>query len=399
MLALSALAFAPPPATNKAGTARWMVSNINWGALSTTSSRKDGTTIGDAFGNPYSFADVGGVPYMYASDLDASMQDNATHSQASLALSEAAVTTSDGAAAFSACDIANVSALGDPENPPCARLVLSGKMVRVVAKSDEETAAKAALFARHPSFKHYPSGHGFFVAKLALDGLWLIDFYGGAAIIKPADYFAASPSAPAAARLLPGAKAPASAVAVAVGSKPPPTSEHPETARWMASNLEYGFLSTTSTRSDGTTVGQAFGNPYSFADVGGVPYIYASLLDASMVDTLGTEGASPRASLALSEAALPGKPLSSCHIGSFPFGDPENPPCARLVLSGSVVKVTNATEVAAAKAALFARHPSFKDYPSGHDFFVGKLDVDGLWLIDMFGGAAIIKPADYFAAK
>ena len=69
------------------------------------------------------------------------------------------------------------------------------------------------------------------------------------------------------------------------------------------------------------------------------------------------------------------------------------------MLSGSVVKVTNATEEAAAKAALFARHPSFKDYPTSHDFFVGKLDVDGLWLIDMFGGAAIIKPADYFAVN
>ena len=123
--------------------------------------------------------------------------------------------------------------------------------------------------------------------------------------------------------------------------------------------------------------------------MGGVPYVYASLLDASMVDTLGAPGASPRATLALSEAALPSKPLSACHIGSFPFGEcaavpalyhlrparplgppsfttcvtfavggsPENPPCARLVLSGAVVKVTDASEEASAKAALFARHP------------------------------------------
>ena len=116
-LSNAALSFAPP-ASNHAATARWMVSNINWGVLSTTSSRSQGSTVGDAFGNPYSFADVGGVPYMYASDLDASMQDNATHSRASLAISEAAVTTADGTATFSAYNIANVSALGDPENPP-----------------------------------------------------------------------------------------------------------------------------------------------------------------------------------------------------------------------------------------------------------------------------------------
>ena len=55
--------------------------------------------------------------------------------------------------------------------------------------------------------------------------------------------------------------------------------------------------------------------------------------------------------LALSEAAVPGAPLSACKIGSF-LGDPENPPCARLVLSGDVVKVAaNSTEETAAKAA------------------------------------------------
>ena len=83
---------------------------------------------------------------------------------------------------------------GDPENPPCARLVLSGLVSQVAAGSDEETKAKAALFERHPSLKNYPSGHDFFVAKLSIDGLWLIDAYGGAADIKPADYFNAVPS-------------------------------------------------------------------------------------------------------------------------------------------------------------------------------------------------------------
>merc|ERR1719188_2532162 len=85
--------------------------------------------------------------------------------------------------------------LGDPENPPCARLVLSGKMVRVAANSTEEKAANAALFAKHPSFTKYPKDHAFYTAKLEIDGLWLISFYGGAAIIPPSEYFAAEPSA------------------------------------------------------------------------------------------------------------------------------------------------------------------------------------------------------------
>ena len=184
--------FSPAPTPSKAATARYMVSTVDWGALVTTSSRSEGTTVGDAFANPYSFADVAGVPYVYASSLDASFVDiNASTPRATLALSEAALVDSKGVATIAACNIANAQALGDPENPPCARLVLSGTVVKVAAGSAEETAAKAALFSRHPSFKAFPPGHGFFVAKLAIDGLWLIDFYGGAAIIAPADYFAA----------------------------------------------------------------------------------------------------------------------------------------------------------------------------------------------------------------
>merc|ERR1719324_230061 len=92
---------------------------------------------------------------------------------------------------------------------------------------------------------------------------------------------------------------------------PPSWEKKPETARWMVQALTWGALSTLSTRSDGSTVGDAFGNPYSFADVAGVPYFYASGLDASMIDlfgsestSLGSDETSTRASLSLSEAAL-----------------------------------------------------------------------------------------------
>jgi hypothetical protein len=97
-----------------------------------------------------------------------------------------------------------------------------------------------------------------------------------------------------------------------------------------------------------------------------MPYFFASMLDASMIDLFGAN-ASPRATLALSEASLAGTSArSSCKIGTF-LGDPENPPCARLVLSGSVSKVAaGSSEEATAKAALIAKHPSFANYPTSH---------------------------------
>lgn len=126
-----------------------------------------------AFGNPNSIADLDGVPYIYASNEDSSFVDIALNKRVSFALSEAALTTKDGSANITACKIG--VGFGDPQNPPCARLVFSGNISQPAVGSAEEVKAKAALFARHPSFKHFPKDHNFFVAKLNIDGLWLID--------------------------------------------------------------------------------------------------------------------------------------------------------------------------------------------------------------------------------
>jgi len=388
---------APPSPDQKAQYARWMVSSMNWGFLSTISTRKEATSVGAPFGNPYSFSDVQGVPYFYASDLDASMIDLFTatspkaNPRATFVLSGATLMLPNGTAALAGCRIGTT--LGDPENPQCGRLVVSGVMTKVAPNSTENATATAALFERHPSFRHYPSGHSFYVAKMTIDGLWLIDQFGGAAIIEPSEYFAATS--------VEAVEKPRQMVRPTLQT-PPSWEKKPETARWMVQALTWGALSTLSTRSDGSTVGDAFGNPYSFADVAGVPYFYASGLDASMIDLFTGENASTRASFTLSEATENTQGVvhnQACTIGTF-LGDPENPQCARLQLSGTVSKlITNSTEEKTAKAALFARHPSFKNYPAGHAFYVAKLTIEGVWLIDMFGGAAIISPADYFKAN
>merc|ERR1719313_989962 len=393
-----------------AAFARKMVKSLTWGVLSTTSTRTQGTSMGASFGNPYSFADVAGVPYFYASDMDASMIDlfgsegAGASARASLALSHASLMLDNGTAAEAACRIGD--GLGDPENPPCARLVISGTMTKVQTGSAEDEAARAALFERHASFKNYPKDHGFYVAKMTLDGVWLISAYGGAAILRPEDYFAAPVSA-----MSPKAQAesasspvvPAEHKTVPTYSDPSPWPwQHGKKARWMVSSLVWGVLSTTSTRAEGTSAGDSFGNPYSFADVGGVPYFYASGLDASMIDLFGSKSTSTRASLSLSEAALGGSKSfvwrEKCKIGTT-LGDPENPPCTRLVLTGTMSKVEpSSDEEGVARAALFKKHPSFAMYPKDHGFYVAKMDIETLWLIDMYGGAIIVSPGEYFDA-
>jgi len=406
LIVVPASAAGPPNYTDKVATARWMVSNINWGVLSTTSTRIQGALLGEAFGNPYSFADADtGVPYFYASDLDASMIDafigNASikpNPQATLTISEASLHNATSPATQQACRIG--TPLGDPENPPCARLVLSGKLMKLSNGSAEYKLAYASLLKRHPSFKLYPPGHDFFVAKMELDGVFLLDFYGGASIISPKDYLAPSSSSDG------GFLESRSKAWSPPNSLPKPNpSNKAATARWMAATLDWGALVTTSSRSQGSVIGEAFGNPYSFADASiGVPYFYASDLDASMIDIFEGNASSepnPKASFVLTEASLGGtkENQSACEIGTS-LGDPETPTCARLVLSGSVVKlVANSAEEETARAALFAKHPSFANYPPGHDFFVAKMEVEAVWLIDYFGGAAIISPKDYFATN
>ena len=106
LVSVAASAFAPP-ATDGAAFARSMVSTITWGTLSTSSTRSEGTNLGTAFGNPYSIADVGGVPYVYASGLDASATDlfgkESSSPLCTLTLSQASVQHANGSAVFSAC--------------------------------------------------------------------------------------------------------------------------------------------------------------------------------------------------------------------------------------------------------------------------------------------------------
>merc|ERR1711933_277468 len=117
----------------------------------------------------------------------------------------------------------------------------------------------------------------------------------------------------------------------------------------------------------------------------------------------GDDSTSSSASLTLSESQLGNVQTGSselpfwCHINVI--GDPENPPCARLVLSGNVKNVTKSDELSTAKAALFKKHPQFADYPPSHGFFVAKLEITGIWMISMYGWASIITTEDYFKVK
>ena len=165
-------------------------------------------------------------------------------------------------------------------------------------------------------------------------------------------------------------------------------SDKVEWARKTVTENSWGILSTISTIAG--LEGTPFGNPNSYAEIDGQPYFYVSGLDQSMQDVSKTASVS----LSISDAQMIKNPA----CGTIPkAGDPESPICTRLTMSGSFVNISGTTEADEAWGALQEAHPAMSSWPADHNWFIGKLDISHLWLINIFGGASNITPEEYFA--
>lgn len=179
----SSTGITPPSYSDKAATARWLVHNTNWGTMSTISSR--GQMKGKPFSNISSFSDgppgqSTGKLYFLRSALDASIIDIQHNDAVSFAISEIQT---------GYCQGKNF----DAEDPRCARLSLSGRL-KIVASQDEIEIAKNAIFTKHPGMEGWYSekneddtmgDHDFKFWTLELEEIWLVDFFGGPALISP----------------------------------------------------------------------------------------------------------------------------------------------------------------------------------------------------------------------
>ncbi|CAL9103183.1 unnamed protein product [Musa acuminata var. zebrina] len=168
------LAAGKPDPDDAAATARWLVAQNSWGVLSTISSDLGGSP----FGNVVSFSDGVpgegcGIPYFYLTTLDPTARDALTDGRSSFALSE-----------FPLGSCGKI----DPENPTCAKLTLTGKLKLVDSQSSEAEFARDALFAKHREMKDWPKNHNFQIFKLEIEDIFLIDWFGGAKPLSPAQY-------------------------------------------------------------------------------------------------------------------------------------------------------------------------------------------------------------------
>ncbi|KAM4711346.1 protein CREG1 isoform 1-T1 [Anableps anableps] len=193
-----------PPHDQVARVARFIAHQCDWASMATISSHKP--VVGQPFSNVFSVSDgphgtSSGVPYMYLTHMEVSVQDLQVSPQASLSMSLAQTHY---------CRQQGF----DPQSPLCAHVILSGSVLQV--NGTEADFAKKALFSRHPEMIDWPTDHNWFFAKfnitqvpeppepvllrgpsetssLSVFQVWVLDYFGGVKTVTPDEYFQAAP--------------------------------------------------------------------------------------------------------------------------------------------------------------------------------------------------------------
>lgn len=189
----------------------------------------------------------------------------------------------------------------------------------------------------------------------------------------------------------------------------PPWRKHALMARWLAHEAPYGVLATVAPG------GAPVGGVVSVADAAlpaptpsraaraagddpappppppqpqqrsGRLFLYLSPMD-ELTQNLAKDA---RVSLTLTQMST----TTACQT------DPEDPQCARASFLGKAIGPLQGDAAAAAKAALFAKHPAMQDWPDDHAFGAWEVVVDEVHLLDYYGGMAVIPAGDYYGAQ
>ncbi|XP_042260232.1 protein CREG1 [Thunnus maccoyii] len=171
-----------PPHDQVARVARFIAHQCDWASMATISTHKP--VVGQPFSNVFSVSDglhgsSTGVPYMYLTRMEISVQDLEANPAASLSMSLAQT------------DYCRQQGF-DPQSPLCAHIILSGSVLEL--NGTEAEFAKKALFSRHPEMIDWPSDHNWFFAKFNITQVWVLDYFGGVKTVTPEEYFQAAPN-------------------------------------------------------------------------------------------------------------------------------------------------------------------------------------------------------------
>lgn len=176
----------PPPHTEYAKMARYLVHKAEWvsmGSLSTVD-----TIRGYPMVNIIAVADSArgekstGTLYFYLTMLDYTAQDLSKDNRLTVLLSQDQ-------------DLYCSKHGVDPMEPTCARIMISGRALKLEDGTDDFNFGKNAMFSRHPAAKKWLDTHNFFLCKLDIVQIAVLDFYGGPHYVTVDEYMTADPDA------------------------------------------------------------------------------------------------------------------------------------------------------------------------------------------------------------
>lgn len=174
----------PPPHTEYAKMARYLVHKAEWvsmGSLSTVEAIKGYPMV-----NVIAVADSArgekstGTLYFYLTMLDYTAQDLSKDNRLTVLLSMDQ-------------DLYCSQRGVDPMEPTCARIMISGRAVKLEQGDDGFDFGKNAMFSRHPAAKKWLATHNFFLCKLEITQIAVLDWYGGPHYVTVEEYMKADP--------------------------------------------------------------------------------------------------------------------------------------------------------------------------------------------------------------
>lgn len=387
---------------SRAEVARWMLHQANWGYLSAL----DGSM---PQGSVLSFAD---------GDINAAAPEKRSTGRLffyimndSLCTRSSIVSLFNGTCGFGGSKL-------DPEDPRCGKVTVAGALK--MASGADAIIGLSALYSRHPQMREWPVGHQFRVYVLQPTDVWMLDTYGGGGSVPLDEYAEACPK-DSRGKWPPGEKAaPASGIGPLflhtyrvpnwdIMHSPSPAQEYAQGhgctgfelspaghARWLVYRATWASVSTLSVRLGGA----AWGNVRSLADgvehnSTGLPVLYLPTPDPTFTDVSND----PSCCITMSEAALPSHSNAAEFCG---HGDPEDPTCARVSLSGKMRALVKHEEIAQAEATLAARHPlapwlSAGGAHTGGQFFT--MELEAVTLLDHYGGPTQVSLKEYMNAR
>lgn len=170
----------PPPHTEYAKMARYLVHKAEWismGSLSTVDAIKGYPMVNViAVADSARDAKSTGTLYFYLTMLDYTAQDLSKDNRLTVLLSM------DQDLYCSKHGI-------DPMEPTCARIMISGSAVKLEEGTDEYKSGQNAFFSRHPAAQHWLDTHNFFLCKLDIVQIAVLDYYGGPHYVNVTDYY------------------------------------------------------------------------------------------------------------------------------------------------------------------------------------------------------------------